>query len=546
MLFNSITYLIFLPAVFLIYWLLPKRRQNMWLLFASYIFYAWWDIRFLSLIVISTAINYSCGIMIKDGKISARERLISSLSIIIVSLFSIAIAWNVLPATHDIRLSTLDWLSLISNIDGWIIFAIICFATFLCNLLYLKSVLLEEHKKKLFFVTFGVAANLCILGFFKYFNFFAENIELLLTGLSFDPARFHLNIVLPIGISFFTFKGISYVVDVYRGTVAPEKNYINFALFIGFFPALLAGPLDRAKELLPQFSVTRKFNLADIFTGLHLFLYGLFKKVVIADGVVRTVNSVFSSSGQVSWIDVIVATVLFTIQIYCDFSGYTDMARGTAKFFGINLTLNFNLPYFSKNPQEFWARWHVSLSNWLRDYLYISSGGNRNGKAKTYRNLMITMALGGLWHGAAWNFILWGLYHGFLLCIHRAITSAKSITATHWTFFSSTVKIICFFLVTCYGWLLFRAGSFEKIINLTSVLIFDIGNMTFGAMRPRAAVVLGLPILLCIEFMEYGLKGKKFYEWLPIPAWTAIYALMIFSLFLGMSNESAQFIYFNF
>ena len=427
-----------------------------------------------------------------------------------------------------------------------VIFVIVCVIVILTNFLCSNIFLTHKNKRKLFFVTFGVAANLFILGFFKYYNFFIDNIEFLLKGLDFNPTRFHLNIILPIGISFFTFKGISYVVDVYRDIIDPEKRYVNFSLYIGFFPALLAGPLDRAKDLLPQFAVARKFNSENIFAGLHLFLYGLFKKVVIADGVVRTVHSVFGSSGQVSWIDVVVASFFFTIQIYCDFSGYTDMARGTAKFFGINLTLNFDLPYFSKNPQEFWKHWHISLSNWLRDYLYISLGGNRNGKGKTYRNLMITMALGGLWHGAAWNFILWGIYHGILLCIHRAVTSVKDLARTRWLFIINTIKIICFFVVTCYGWLLFRSESLKQIIDLTSVLIFDFGNISFGALRPRAAVVVGLPILLFIELVEYNSSGRKFYEKLPIPAWTAVYALMIFGLFLGMSNESAQFIYFNF
>ena len=544
MLFNSITYLIFLFATLLFYWLLPRRSQNTTLLFASYVFYAWWDVRFLSLIAVSTAINYCCGLMIKGGIISLRSRLTSSVFVIFISLFSLLIPWGNLSIILDSIILRQSLFSI--NKNSIIILVVICSIVILANLLYSKVSLINENKRKLFFVTFGVVANLIILGFFKYFNFFIDNIDVVLRGLNFTPSRIHLNIILPIGISFFTFKCISYVIDVYRGVVDPENRYINFSLFIGFFPALLAGPLDRPKDLLSQFTVKRKLFADDIYAGLHLFLYGLFKKVVIADGVVRTVNSVFASSGRVNWLDVIVASVFFTIQIYCDFSGYTDIARGTAKFFGINLTLNFDLPYFSKNPQEFWRRWHISLSSWLRDYLYISIGGNRNGKAKTYLNLMITMALGGLWHGAAWNFILWGIYHGFLLCIHRAATSIKNFTHTWWTFIINVIKILCFFAITCYGWLLFRAESIEQIINFTSVLICDFGNMDFGALRPRAAVVLGLLILLSIELIEYNSAGKKFYERLPIPAWTAVYAVMIFGLFLGMSNDSAQFIYFNF
>lgn len=540
--FNSLTYFIFLFIVVVIYWLLPHRRQNTWLLIASYIFYSWWDIRFLSLLIISTTINYYSAIMIEDGQISAKARMVSTTFIILICLFLI----NNLAIIQNSYSATLDWSEFISSKDSWFIIIAICIFLLLFNIYYLVAVTLDENKRKLFSVAFGVTTNLCILGFFKYYNFFIENIELFLKNLGFGSSNLYLSIILPVGISFYIFKGISYVIDVYRGTVPSEKSFINLALFISFFPALLAGPLDRAKDLIPQFVKKHNLNAEEIKTGLYLFLYGLFKKVVIADGVARTVNSVFGSSGQVSWIDVVIATVLFTIQIYCDFSGYTDMARGSAKFFGINLALNFNLPYFSKNPQEYWKRWHISLSNWLRDYLYIPLGGNREGNIKIYRNLLITMALGGLWHGAAWSYILWGLYHGFLLCIHRAIVNVKSTLFKRALFFRNAAKIALCFLAICYGFLLFRAGSLDAIVRLTKILIYDFGNMTIGALRPRAPVVLGLPFFILIEFIEYGLKGKKIYEYLPIPAWTAICALMIFSLFLGMSNETSQFIYFKF
>ena len=546
MLFNSMTYLIFLPAVYLFYRLTPHRLQNIWLLLASYIFYAWWDVRFLFLIILSTVLNYCCGIMFREGDISFRQRIIFSIWIILAYFSTVLIQWNQLPAFQNISNIDVEWHALMGSMETWKIFLALVITVLFCNLLYSRMVLLDEKRKRKLFLFFGLLANLLILGFFKYYNFFIDNIAWLLSGLSINPSRFHLDIVLPIGVSFYSFKGISYVVDTYREQLKTEHSYSDFALFMAFFPSLLAGPIDRAYLFLKQICKKRKLNWEQSVRGIHLFLYGLFKKVVIADGVVRTVSSVFDSTGQASWLDVVVATLLFTIQIYCDFSGYTDMARGTAKLFGIDLMVNFRLPYFSKNPREFWNRWHISLSTWLRDYLYIPLGGNRHGSAKTYRNLMMTMALGGLWHGAAWNFILWGLYHGVLLCIHRAITSTKIIMITRWAFFSNVIKVTCFFAGTCYGWLLFRAESFEKITSLTSVLIFDVGNMNFGAMRPRAAVILGLPILLCIELIEYGLNGKKFYEWLPIPSWTAIYALMIFSLLLGMSNETTQFIYFNF
>jgi D-alanyl-lipoteichoic acid acyltransferase DltB (MBOAT superfamily) len=352
----------------------------------------------------------------------------------------------------------------------------------------------------------------------------------------------HLAIVLPVGVSFYSFKGISYVVDNYRGQLRAEHSYTDFALFMAFFPSILAGPIDRASAFLQQICEKRNLNWDQSIRGLHLFLYGLFKKVVIADGVVRTVSSVFDSTAQASWIDVVVATLLFTIQIYCDFSGYTDMARGTAKFFGIDLMVNFRLPYFSKNPREFWNRWHISLSTWLRDYLYIPLGGNRKGNVKTYRNLIITMVLGGLWHGAAWNFVFWGLYHGILLSVHRAVDSIRSAQARK-SMFTDLVKIALCFIAICYGWLFFRAPSLDKIVSLTSTLIFDFGNMDLGVAWPKMAAVLGLPIFFMLEFIERAGGEKAFYKALPVPIWTALYAVIIFCLAIGLTTESTQFIY---
>jgi len=516
------------------------------LLVASYAFYAWWDVRFLFLIILSTVVNYCCGRMILTGFMSLTQRMYFSAWVILAFFFTVLISWNNLPGFQGIFTTHVEGGILTAWNEGWKIFLAVCITIGIGNLLYSKAVVLDAERKKTVFLCLGVATNLLILGGFKYCNFFIDNLAWMLMGLGMDPARFHLDIVLPIGISFYTFKGIGYIVDVYRGDIEVEDRYTDFALFIAFFPALLAGPIDRGVRLLPQIRAERKLTWEQSIRGLHLFFYGLFKKVVIADGVVRTINSVYGQTGQVSWIDVVVATVLFTIQIYCDFSGYTDMARGTAKMFGIDLMVNFNLPYFAKNPHEFWSRWHISLSTWLRDYLYIPLGGNRQGSVKTYRNLILTMALGGLWHGAAWNFVLWGLYHGLVLCVHRAIGTVRSAAQMQRNLLNEGFKIVFYFMVTCYGWLLFRAPSLEKIANLTSTLIFDFGNMDFGATRPRAAVLFGLPIFLCIEVIEYASNGKTFYQRLPIPAWTALYALMIFAVILGMSSESPQFIYFNF
>ena len=545
MLFNSLTYYLFLPIVCVLYRISPKQHKILVLLLASYFFYASWDLRLLALIAISTAVNYWCGLLIRSREMSSRQIRIPLLWLIL-SFLSVGLRDQTISDLRIAFLFPVSILSLENNPLVWVILAAFFLAVLYGNVFYLNMNRLDEAKRRKGVVATGIAANLLMLGFFKYYNFFIDNVEWILRELSFDPGRFHLDIILPIGLSFYSFKGISYVIDVYRKDLDPEQSYIRFSLFLAFFPALLAGPLDRAKDLLPQFSGARTQTMAKTYEGMHLIFLGLFKKVVVADGLVRTVNSVFSSGAPGTWIDVVVATIFFTIQIYCDFSGYTDIARGTAKLFGIDLMLNFDLPYFSKNPREFWSRWHISLSTWLRDYLYIPLGGSRLGRNKTYRNLMLTMGLGGLWHGAAWNFIFWGFYHGFVLCVHRGLSAFRTVKASRWTLLGNGFKIVFFFLVVSYGWLLFRAQSLEKILSLSSVLFFDFNNLLFTAARPRVAALLGIAVLAAIELMEYLSNRKPFYEKFPRPAWTALYSLIIFSFLLSVGNESAQFVYFKF
>ena len=546
MLFNSYEYFAFIIIVYLFYRILPHRGQNILLLLASYMFYAWWDIRFLFLIVIITVVNFSCGAIIYSGKISRKDRVLLSFWFIVTCFLFIVIRWEYFYFL--ISNPAVTWTVLISWQKGWLILGGICILTCLANLLYPKIINLESDKKQKIFVSLSVVTNLSILGFFKYFNFFIENIEGLISSFNLDPTAFRLNIILPIGISFYTFKSMTYTVDIYRGNLEPAGNYLDFALYVAFFPSLLAGPIDRAANLLPQFYTKRKITMDQSVRGLYLIFYGLFKKVAIADGVIRTVNQIYGSTGQISWMDVVIGTLLFTIQIYCDFSGYTDIARGTAKLFGIDLMTNFNLPYFSQNPREFWTRWHISLSTWLRDYLYLPLGGNKKGTIKTYRNLMLTMILGGLWHGAAWNFVLWGFYHGILLCLHRIMKPVKDIHSITSNIFIKYAKILFCFVLISYGWMLFRSTSFEQIMNFSAILIRDFGNIDFGAFssKPRFSVILALPLFLFIELIEYTMDGKSFYKTLPVPAWTAIFALMVFALLSGLTSESSQFIYFNF
>ena len=267
---------------------------------------------------------------------------------------------------------------------------------------------LSEVRRRKLCVVVSVVANLGILGVLKYFDFFVESAEDLARVLGADPHWLRLDVILPVGISFYTFQTMSYTLDLYRRQLEPSERFLDFALYVSFFPQLVAGPIERARNLLPKISAPRSLSFDDTTRGLFLIILGFMKKVAIADGVAPAVDSVFNSGGSVSSLDVTLGTLLFAVQIYGDFSGYSDIARGTARLFGIDLMTNFRLPYFSANPQEFWSRWHISLSSWLRDYLYIPLGGNRLGASRTYRNLMTTMLLGGLWHGAAWNYVLWG------------------------------------------------------------------------------------------------------------------------------------------
>ena len=343
---------------------------------------------------------------------------------------------------------------------------------------------------------------------------------------------------------------MSYTIDIYRGQLKATNRFLDFALFVSYFPQLVAGPIERASELLPRILAPRGLNFKQSTRGLYLILFGLFKKIAIADSIAKSVNSIYEASGQqVSWLDIVLATFLFAVQIYCDFSGYSDIARGVSKLFGIELMRNFDVPYFSQSPSEFWRRWHISLSTWLRDYLYIPLGGNRKGNV--YRNLMITMVLGGLWHGAGWNFVLWGFYQGALLCIYRFGSKAFSSSSiklfpNSWSTAKSLLSTVVFFIFTCYGWLLFRANSFEQIATFTQILFTDIGNLSLSMNKPTLAGLFGLPLLFVYEVIEYNSQSPTFYKKVPTIIRGIFYALLTTIMIMGMSNAPEQFIYFQF
>ncbi len=550
MTFNSFEFLVFFVVTYFLYRILPLRGQNLLLLIASYFFYGWWDVHFLFLIVLSTAIDFYCGAMIDTGRLAVSKRRVASGSIILAALFFDTLQWSGVRFRAEPIALSIEWSQLLpASLSGWLVFLGALAVVAITNLLYPRFTSLEEKQRRKLFLWVSVCTNLALLGFFKYFNFFISSAERVIGALGIHADFVHLNIILPVGISFYTFKAISYACDIYRGKMAASYQFWDFALFWAYFPPLFAGPIDRASSLLPQLSNPRQLSFEQSAQGLFLILLGLFKKVAIADGVAGSVNAIYGTTGVLSWIDVVLATFLYAVQIYCDFCGYSEIARGVSKLFGIELMVNFNLPYFSKDPSEFWRRWHISLSTWLRDYLYIPLGGSRQNSRRTYQNLMTTMVLGGLWHGAAWNFVLWGFYHGALLCVYRAFTpkiNQQPRSKNNLRLLKTLLATISFFIITCYGWLLFRATSLAQIITFTKILFIDFGNLALSMPKPPLPALLGIPLLIAYELFEYQTNNPYFSRRYPTPARAALYAALIIILLMGESNAPAQFIYSQF
>ena len=402
----------------------------------------------------------------------------------------------------------------------------------------------DSESRKLRFVWAYVSFALVVLGYFKYFNFFIDSASTLLRSLGVTVNPVYLNIVLPAAISFYIFESISYVVEIHRRHMRATTQFRHYALFIAYFPKLVAGPIERPAVLIPQIQQPRQITYDGLTRGAFLILLGLFKKIVVADGLAPTVDSVFGSSTTPTPVEIILAVYAFALQIYCDFSGYTDIARGVSKLFGIELSQNFRFPYFSANPSEFWRRWHMSLSSWLRDYLYVPLGGNRLGAFRTKVNLMATMLLGGLWHGAAWNFILWGAYQGALLVANGLV---RPFSAQGWhVVIARVLATVVFFQFACYGWLLFRARSLDQIQEYTLQLFVGRYDLAATMARPPLATLLGVAALCLYDFAAYRSGRATFYRQWPTPLRGAMYAALLFLTLMGLANARSAFIYFQF
>lgn len=540
MLFSSLEFLVFLAVVYALYRVLAFRWQNWMLLVASYLFYGWWDWRFLFLMILSTSVDFWTGLVLDRGRLRLAERLVPAVFLTSASVF--LIGFDASEVFHwfgggEARRSV---------VSGFMPYVLIGMPAFIGAALvsYRMLVSLEEERRRKACMVLSIVVQLSVLGFFKYFNFFVDSMHDALAGAGFQPDRFHLEIVLPVGISFYTFQSMSYAIDIYRRELKPTEKFFDFALFVAFFPQLVAGPIERARNLLPQITLPRTITGDQTRRGLFLIAFCLFKKIAIADGMAITADSAFAIANP-TWGTVVVGTLAFAVQIYCDFSGYSDIARGVAKLFGVELMYNFNQPYFARSPREFWQRWHISLSTWLSDYLYKPLGGNRGSLAFTCRNLMLTMILGGLWHGAAWNYVLWGLYHGMLLSTHRVLVS--KFGAANDTRAIALIKMVGFSVFALYGWLLFRARSLEQVAIQTTTLFTGRGGFEIEAARPALSAVVGIILLVVWEIAQYRRAGDaRFYRVLPTPVTGFAVALMLFLILMGTSNEPAQFIYFQF
>lgn len=490
MLFNSLEFLLFFPAVTLCYFIIPHKIRYLWLLASSYFFYMCWDAQYALLMAASTLFTWLGGAVIASCKNpSARKAAVG----------------------------------------------------------------------------INFAVNLFILFFFKYFWFTVDNINLVLSAINMPPIKPGFDIVLPVGISFYTFQALGYTVDVYRGDVEHEKNLARYALFVSFFPQLVAGPIERSKNLIHQLKEKHTFNSDRVANGLVLMLWGFFLKLVIADRAAIIVNTVYNNAHAYYGIHFIVATILFAIQIYCDFASYTTIARGCARVMGFELMENFNVPYMSESIAEFWSRWHISLSTWFRDYLYIPLGGNRKGKLTKYANLMIVFLASGLWHGASWNFVIWGFLHGLFRIIGETFKNTRQLiisianinTKTPWY---RAFKMLLTFILVDLCWVFFRADSLDTAILIMRKIFSDTrgwlllnGEITILGLDSANIFVLALSIIILgfFDFLKYKKISisKQLYKMHFVLRYSLVmlllFAVLIFGVY-GAGYSASQFIYFQF
>ena len=432
----------------------------------------------------------------------------------------------------------------------WRFLVILFLATLIDYIIALEISKESNLPKRRLWLILSLILSLALLGFFKYMNFFSANLHVLLNRLGLNVQLPALELILPLGISFYTFQKIGYVVDVYRKTIDAETNLVRFASFIAFFPKVISGPIVMAKDFLPQLQKLPSFNWSRMLDGLELILWGVFKKFVIANSLGLIVDVCFAAPEAHTSLSLMIAALFYTFQIYCDFSGYSDMAIGFAKILGFDLGRNFNCPYFATSFRDFWTRWHISLSTWLRVYLYIPLGGNRHGFLRTSLNLFITMLLCGLWHGANWTFIVWGALHGLFIVSQRILSQLKEkISVMHWMplALSRSISIVTVFIMVCFAWIFFRATTITEAIQIIQGIIrFD--NLSFSAVQSSFWVIKGLILigfLVAIEAADVLTNVSKLIHYRPVYRFV-LNAFLIWAIpMLGVFSDKA-FIYSQF
>ena len=415
----------------------------------------------------------------------------------------------------------------------------------------LKLENVEDQRKRKALLLFSIISNLSILVAFKYFNFFSESLRLFLNQFNVLYNETLFKVALPIGISFYTFQSLSYSIDVYRKKIDPERHWGKFALYVAFFPQLVAGPIERAGQLLPQLKADHRFEHKRIKSGLLLMAWGFFKKLVIADRVAVAVNQVYNNPHDYTGIALIIATYFFAYQIYCDFSGYSDIAIGASRVLGIELAENFNYPYLSRSIEEFWGRWHMTLCRWFKDYLYIPLGGNRVVAKRWCINIMIVFVLSGLWHGANWTFIVWGAFHGFMLIINKILSKSRITLAVPQAVKNICKGILTFHLV-CLGWIVFRANSLSDALYIIQHIFVDcqISLRSYGLELGSAETILAVFAILILELMQFLQRRFKFSDRILecpiILRWGFYYGIIWSILVFGKIENQIEFIYFQF
>ena len=500
MLFNSLEFVVFFFGVLLLYYVLPKKVRYIWLLVASYVFYGAWNVKYLALLFGITFATYLCGFFID-------------------------------------KIAEGDW---------------------------------NEQKKRIgrkAVLTVGIVTNIGLLIYFKYMDFFAFNIYRVLSTIGIEVPEYHFDILLPVGISFITFQALGYAIDVYRGRIKAEKNLLKYALFVSFFPQLVAGPIERSENLLKQIQnvhLQKRISYEKFTNGFALMLYGYFQKVFIADKAAVLANTIFAAPEQYTTIELALGAIAFSIQIYCDFGGYSNIAIGSAQVLGFEMMENFNTPYFATSIQDFWRRWHISLSSWFKDYVYIPLGGNRCGKVRRYFNLMVTFLVSGLWHGAQMTFVVWGGIHGFIQIVEKEaaeLIQKLGIKIKKDVFSYKLLKILTTYFIVTIAWIFFRADNVSIAITYIRQMFtnFDFGVLFNGSLyklglvkNDMTALCIGIAILFLTELVRYK-KNMRIEKYLCTQnlwfKWTVLIVMILCVVLFGeygINYNAAEFIYFQF